>query len=545
MKNKQERLRLIIAASLVISLLLAFFKFVLYKQQQAPSITADGLCIRCNIILVSADSVRADRMSLYGYKRKTSPVIDEWSREALVFDNYFATSYLTPISEGSVHTGLYPENNGLIGFRKYFTGDIKTLAQRLQEAGYQTMAQGDSHEFTIFESIKQSFSRGFDSIKIQFRLRIIGGAKKTFERGIFWNEIQQQITDAKKPFFFWIPMGTAHAPFGVAWPKKFSSPAYRGIFNYLAFHANLEVYFKRKLYELSPAHSYYIPTNEQLFSNIDSATLSPNPFRIKSWPYMVNDQDLQFINDRYDDGIAAVDTEFSKLLQILKETGHAEDTVIIFQSEHGEAIGEHGYIAHYDIFDEQVHVPLVIKSPAIRKTGRVSFFASGIDILPTLLSHLGVAYDENSLDGKNLFAHGDSWENREVYITRIPLWESVLKIKSPIGSADSIFDKFRKNDDKYPSKDYAIRTQDWKLIHRRARFVEEQYSVFRYTTGKAPVRYEWELYDLKKDPGETQAIQLREHAIGAMLKKKLLLFENKILAKSRISNSFEQLEDYR
>jgi glucan phosphoethanolaminetransferase (alkaline phosphatase superfamily) len=60
---------------------------------------------KLNLVLISVDSLRLDHMGLYGYKRNTTPHIDRFAQDAVVFNNYFSTSYLTPISEMSVHTG--------------------------------------------------------------------------------------------------------------------------------------------------------------------------------------------------------------------------------------------------------------------------------------------------------------------------------------------------------------------------------------------------------------------------------------------------------
>src|SRR5262249_7287795 len=73
-------------------------------------------CDKCNVVVVSIDNLRADHIGAYGYGRPTTPAIDRWAAGSIVFENFFSTGYLTPVSEGSIHTGLYPEVNGMTGF---------------------------------------------------------------------------------------------------------------------------------------------------------------------------------------------------------------------------------------------------------------------------------------------------------------------------------------------------------------------------------------------------------------------------------------------
>ena len=115
-----------------------------------------------NIVLISVDSLRADHMSLYGYKRRTTPNLELLSKKAFVAENYNSTSYLTPISEGSVQTGLYTEINGITNFKKHFSKNIRTAAEILKANSYDTAAFGTSPEFRIWKGISLSFSRGFD-----------------------------------------------------------------------------------------------------------------------------------------------------------------------------------------------------------------------------------------------------------------------------------------------------------------------------------------------------------------------------------------------
>lgn len=494
---------------------------------------ASARCEGCNIIVVSIDSLRSGHLGLYGYKRPTSPNIDAWGAKSLVFENYFSTSYLTPISEASVHTGLYPETNGVIGFRSFIGDNVPTLGERLKGAGYETGAFGNSPEFIVHESLRKSFSRGFDHYEI--KQRFDNGRRLDLPR------IEKFIREAKKPFFLWVPMGAAHAPFGQGAKPVFDDPEYRGPFRAVQFFANMQFYFDGWLYDLtSPKWKFRL---FEVKENIPTHAVKEKLDR-KKWPIRVQPADIQYMVDLYDNGVLLADEEFQRIVDAVSRAGISGKTVIVLQSQHGETLGEHGYIAHYDIWDDSTHVPWIMSSPAIKDPARVPHLASGVDVLPTLLDHLGIPVKER-VDGLSFFkdypATGVVGKVRnEVFLTRTPLWESILRIEG----SDTIFDRFRALDDKAGYKDYAIRTLETKLIHRRARLMEERFSAWTYVTGKKIRRSEFEAYDLVKDPGEQKTIT----ELGPSLNKlrvKLLEFEKEMSVRAVRTGLESTIQDYR
>ncbi len=471
-----------------------------------------GKCLRCNIILVSIDSLRRDRMSLYGHSRITSPHIDKWSKRGIVFENYFSSSYLTPVSESSVHTGLYPETNGIISFNHRFADNIQPLAQILKNKDYRTAAIGNSPEFSKYQSLYASFSQGFDLFDLPAS-RLANG------RSLDWDKIEKFVADGKKPFFLWLPIGDVHAPFGDLAANKFADPNYRGIFANVKFFGNMQLYYDGWFYNpLNPAHNTYVLHQGGEKKSMHRVT-SKNLEKLK-WPLRATSEDMNYIRDLYDNGVVKADTQFSRLLEILDKTQTANQTMIVLQSEHGESLGEHGYIAHYDIHDETVRVPLVITSPAIYQYGRTEIMASGVDILPTLLEHVGVPYDDLGyfLEGINLLRDdGTPSDGREhVFLVRTPLWESMIRTDDD----NKIFDHFSTLNQQINFKDHAIRTRTHKLIHRTARHAEERFSCWTFISGKKINRPEFEFYDLIKDPGENQP-QESDNPIGRDLNIKL------------------------
>lgn len=504
------------------------------KVDHSDSSDGPSICAGCNVVFISADSVRADHMSLYGYKRKTTPQIDKWSRQGIVFKNFFATAYLTPISEGSIHTGLYPDRSGLINFQRSLSLKYQTMAEIFKESGYKTAAIGNSPEYAIFESLRQSFSRGFDVYEISPRL-----PRKAGKRGLDMSVVDKQLVQGKRPFFLWITFGDAHAPFGYMIEQRFK-PRKEGIFAKNIVLGNFQNYYNGYFYPFKPATDFTVFTGDKGLK-LSSDLLNQDPTnKTKKWPVKVTAEDLSAVQDYYDNGVAFVDAQVGELLKIIEAKGLAKNTVVVFQSEHGETLGEHGYIAHYDIWDHATKVPLIISNPRRPKGEVHKSLSSGVDVLPTLLAMVGIK-GKPYFDGADLL-NPDTPRRDEVYLIRSPLWESILKI---VNKSDSIFDQFREVDSRVGVKDYAIRTERWKLIHRRSRFIEHKYSCWGFISGKdIPIPNEFELYDLKNDPGELRPLLTVEVPIGAELKAKLLAYEDKMKASEEITPTTKQLQDY-
>lgn len=495
----------------------------------------DQRCLNCNVILISADSVRRDRMSVYGYKRETTPLIKEWAaKDATIFDNYFSAAYLTPISEAAVHTGMYPEVNGMVSFRHEIGSDVKTLAQRFKAAGYRTVATGTSPEFYAYDAIQKGFSRDFDEYEFT-------DSRIEMWRTPRWPVIRDALANRTKPLFLWIALGDAHSPFGAVAENLYADPKYDGPFAELSFFTNMQFYYDGWFYNpFDPDKQFEVlifggPNRQMHFANEKS-------IKPRKWPVKATPADMKYINDIYDNGINEMDREVGRVVRTVQALGLADRTVIVMQSEHGEDLGEHKYVAHYDIHDNHVHQPMIFASPALKGGKRSDIMVSGIDLLPSILDHVGIQ-PPPEVDGKSIFdASGNLGAGREeVFITRTPLWESLIKAKGD----NAIFDRFRALDDQVGFKDHGIRTRTAKLIHRTSRLVEEQFSCWTFVSGKKIPREEFDFYDLVKDPGELNPV-LPESAEAKAMQEKLKNWKAEIAKRARkTAISQQSVQDYR
>ncbi|HXK37470.1 MAG TPA: sulfatase [Candidatus Paceibacterota bacterium] len=432
-----------------------------------------------NVILISIDSLRADHMGIYGYSRDTTPHIDKWSKEAVVFNNYFSTSHLTPISEVSVHTGKYPFTTGVVNFQETLPTSTPNLARLLKDHGYQTAAFGTSPEFKGYNA-GHSLSRGFDRYVFSEATasEFNGRDKNLIGDSIDWISV---VSASSSPFFLWLPIGSVHWPYGQSEPHHFSSSTYDG-------------YFKT-------ASKNTWKLVDHLFENTVFARRGP---QAKFEPIaQLGKNDFDFIVGRYDDGILMTDRRIGQLFSFLKESGIDKNTIVILESEHGEGLNERGYVLHYDIFDEQTHTPLIIKSPMLNP-GRIDGLVSGVDIIPTLLALL--TFPQIETEGYDLspYIMGRANNPREaVYITRTSMWERVMSYYEGL-------EGFLALDDQEHFADVAIRTHDWKLIHRRAHRALDRWAWHNNFRASPQSYSEYELYHLGTDPRETNNIYTRE-----------------------------------
>ncbi|MFQ5590207.1 MAG: sulfatase [Phycisphaerae bacterium] len=336
------------------------------------------------VILISVDTLRADRLGCYGYHRPTSPNLDALARESLLFKNAVAQSAFTLISHKSLLSAKYP----LHLLQETTNGDLRTLAsvpdqhrllvdsfrnlksdlliRAIGEGGYRTAAFTDGVWMSRWFGFDQGFDRFDDS----------GGHLE----GIVPRALEWLGPNRRDPIFLFLHTYDTHCPY-----------ASREPFDSMFCHD----------------HSAHISLERRC-----------NLVNLGKTPLMQSNlapKDLQAVSDHYDGGIACADADLGVLLDTLRTQGVYAEALIIVTSDHGESLGEHGQIGHGGLYLNQLRVPMIIKVPASWKIapGVIDKPVDLLDVMPTVFDacHIPIPH---GVDGRSLLPlmHDGEWKRR-------------------------------------------------------------------------------------------------------------------------------------
>lgn len=343
-----------------------------------------------SIVLITADTLRADHLGAYGYTRDTSPNFDAFAEGALLFENAFSHAPQTHTSFSSILTGFLPHETRVFDLAP-LPAEVDTLAELLQRAGYTTHAVVSNyllrHKSRWQEG--QGWAQGFDSYDDEMNQRELirpqpeRTARETTDRAI------EVIRAAKgKPLFLWVHYQDPHGPY--APPQEFAS-------------AVGEPPEEHRLLRLNRTRSGAggIPLHQRL------------PGRRNYFHYVW----------QYDGEIRYFDHELGRLFSALEKAGLYDTSLILFTADHGEGMGEHEfYFSHVGrLFHGLTHVPLVLRH-GDRLSGRRRDYVQHVDIVPTLASAAGIALDtrlrgtdlrEPTPEGREIFAIVESPLDRD------------------------------------------------------------------------------------------------------------------------------------
>lgn len=332
-----------------------------------PRIVAEPRGERPDLLLISLDTLRADRMSLYGAERKTTPRLEDWAaRRGIVFEQAIAASPWTLPSHFSLFTGLDPFHHGV----NHDVGRDPTvdkgathppwvlLAEILQRNGWSTAAiTGGAYLHPGY-----GFARGFDSYRYwPDRARARNELSDGLERGRRWLET------CHRPCFLFLHTYQIHDPY---LPR--------------------EPWFSRWSPRKVPAGAHIALTSpkndpEKGFRQVNRLELRHAAGRETLGP-----RDVGLARDMYDAGIAHADRLLGGFLDDLDSLDSRRRRLTVITSDHGEALGESGELGHVELRDHTLRIPLVFALPDGRSAGaRVDRQVGTVDVFPTVLELLG------------------------------------------------------------------------------------------------------------------------------------------------------------
>ena len=328
----------------VSALLAAAFALTFLYMRLPESGTRDEsvACERCNVVLISFDTVRADHLGAYGYGRPTSPNVDALAAKSLVFDRAISQAPWTLPAHGSMLSGLYPSRLGVLRYPATRTLPDKNtvLPEVFRAAGYATAG------FTGggFVSDHYGFDRGFD---------VYENLGRRFEHNLDAT-IEWVDKHKREPFFLFVHGYDAHRPY---YSKDLDKKA-------LGLPAGV-----------AADQSHFCLGEDR--AEPDAAG-------------------LEKIVRYYDASIHHGDRAIGVLLKALEQLHLMDNTVILLTSDHGEEFFEHGNCDHVRfLYEETVHVPYVLYVPRLvpdaRRIG--GLVPASISVARTLLDAVGIEHD--------------------------------------------------------------------------------------------------------------------------------------------------------
>lgn len=322
---------------------------------QTPNTLAEHLPIGAgyNVVVISFDALRRDALGTYGYARPTSPRIDGFASESLVFENAVVAGKDTPTSFASAFTAELPFRV----FRGWKLQSVPTLAGLFADAGYHTA--GIMHNVQL--APERGFGQGFEHYE---QVESRKDDKVVLER------LQAWLDDApQQPFLLWVHFISPHTPY-----------VYRDF-----------------------AADFYDPDYEGPFSKSAPAKLEASDAPTAA--------DRQRVRDLYDGEVLFADRLFGQVREMLSAAGVWDNSVVVLTSDHGEAFLEHGEFGHDYVYQEVLEVPLIVRHPGAGEPGRTDMPVSNVDLLPTLATLLEVPHPDY-MDGVSLVS--SPWADRPI-----------------------------------------------------------------------------------------------------------------------------------
>ena len=433
---------------------------------------------RPNILLVMTDDQQHGQMSCAGHSLLDTPSMDRLASEGARFSNAYCTNSLCAPSRASVLTGCYSHIHGIRGNSERADAvesldpDLPTFPQLFREAGYRTGLVGKWH-------LRQQ-PRGFDEWKIlpgqgvYFDPDFLIGGKSSKESG-YATDITTDFTldflrrNGNQPFCLLYQHKAPHRPFtpaprharmfeGVDWPKPRSYDD-----DYATRRVAAEAEDMR--FEVSLAGDYPdLPRD-----------LSPEGRR--EWIFQ------RFVKDHHR-AVYGVDENLGMVLDYLDSTGLAEDTLVLYTTDNGYFLGEHGWYDKRFMYEPALRIPLLVRYPRLVDGGLVPDRpALNVDIAPTLLDFAGISVPDG-MQGRSLrpLLEGDppeDWRQSVLY----SYYENSWAFREM--ARDQMTDpRFQFWTPHRVGPHRGVRTDRYKLIEY---YGEEDY---------------WELFDLREDPDE-------------------------------------------
>jgi arylsulfatase A-like enzyme len=355
---------------------------------------------RPNILLVAADTLRADHLGCYGYGHATSPRIDALAAEGVRAERLFCPAIPTQPSFTTLYTGQHPIAHNVVshGGRAELDRATPVLAELLLQAGYTTCAVDNLWR------ARPWFGRGYEyyidpSVRRGLLLNVT--CEEINSRALPWLSAHRE-----EPFFLFLHYWDPHYPLT-------PPPRYRGMF----YEGDP---FARDNHSLEPWWEHPL-----------GAVARDTWLRRPEGPIT----DARYVVALYDQEIRHLDDGIADLLSTVDRLGLAERTLVIFMADHGTSLTEQGiFFEHHGLYDCTIHVPLIARWPGILPAGRrVPNVLQISDLAPTLLEAAGLPVPEE-MEGRSawrLLTGEESAGGHSRVVSLECTWQAKWSLRTP------------------------------------------------------------------------------------------------------------------
>lgn len=422
-----------------------------------------------NVVLIVLDTTRRDHIGAYGKEPSPTPRLDALARQGVVYDRAFSAAPWTIPSHASLFTGLFPISHGCSNEHHLWLDDeFTTLAETLADRGYQTVSM-NSNPYIDHCNLLQGFADTisltgpYDKLAAHAIAQTAGVPERWVDKGCAEavDALEGWFTgrrDPSKPFFMFLNLFEAHREYVL--PRS-----------------------GRDVLDGGPM--------DGLRGAMFGMRFDPIPYEIGG---IEDEMRSGFVKALYEAEIRYQDRRLGEWLDVLARRADFENTLIIVTADHGENLGDHGRWEHiHQINDDLIHVPLIVRYPRGEAGGtRLSGLCQLGDIMPTVLETVG-ASPAPHVPGHSL--HPKRFSPREAAFAEVaPYYLHFQKIRTQLGFEASIgrFNRLRR----------VVRTKEMKYIWA--------------SDGTH------ELFDIRRDPGETRNLIESDAATAVELHGRLM-----------------------
>ncbi|WP_340100936.1 sulfatase [Salinibaculum salinum] len=344
-----------------------------------------------NVLFVVLDTVRKDRLSVYGYDRPTTPTLETFAEEARVYEHAVAPAPWTLPVHASLFTGLYPSEHNATQETPYLE-DSTTLAESLSAAGYATSCYSSNAWITPYTHLTDGFDDQDNFFKVMpgdTLSRPLARIWKTMNDNDRLRSLADRLVELGNSVHERLAAGggeDSKTPAVIDQTQSFIDDADGPFFSFL---------------NLMDAHLPYHPPEEyveQFAPGVDSTEVCQNSKAYNCGARDIDDEEWEDIQGLYDAEIRHMDDQLGRLFDWLKAEELWEETMVVVCADHGELHGEHDLYGHeFNIYDPLVNVPLLVKHPEIAP-GRDEDCVELLDLYHTLLDATGVEGQGQPLD---------------------------------------------------------------------------------------------------------------------------------------------------